>query len=283
MGYVSVKIPNALSVNGIYTLFRRNFFVNSKESGVDVHDFPEIIYITSGSHRLAIDGAEHELSAGQIMVYAPGTSHKRAEPSNCSVAIVSFDSDSDALKPIYNRVITLNEKQRNLLDEIFDDGCRCFTPRADKTGDSGMVLTVDADERTLNGIAKRLELFLVDLIKSEGELESSSRSTSSNRDFDKVIRFLKARIYKNLTVDEIAEGCSMSVSKLKYLFRDNYSGGVKDCFNSMKIEKAKELIQAREFNFSEIAEMLSFKSLHYFSRYFKKSTGMTPSEYLKRN
>ena len=283
MGYVSVKIPNAISVNGIYTLFRRDFSLYSDGGGTDVHDFPEIIYVTSGSHRLLIDGAEHELSAGQIMLYAPGTLHKRAEPSACSVAIVSFDSDSTALKPIYNRVITLNEKQRGLLDELFDDGCKCFTSRTDKNGVSGMVLTGDADERILDGIAKRLELFLVDLIKSEGENENSSKPTSSSRDYDKVIRFLRARIYKNLTVDEIAEGCSMSVSKLKYLFRDNYSGGVKDCFNSMKIEKAKELIQAREFNFSEIAEMLSFKSLHYFSRYFKKSTGMTPSEYLKRN
>ena len=35
-------------------------------------------------------------------------------------------------------------------------------------------------------------------------------------------------------------------------------------------------------NFTEIADRLGFCSLHYFSRTFKKKTGLTPSEYLKK-
>lgn len=281
--YVSVKISDTFAVNGIYTLFKRDFDVTASSGGIDVHDFPEIIYMTSGSRRLVIDGLEKELCAGQIIMYAPGSPHGWVTPGNCSIAIVSFDCDLNALSPLYNRPITLNGKQRNLLDEIFDDGCKCFKSRIEKSELHGMVLTDDADERTLYGIKKRLELFLVDILKSEGEKNASKKSTAASRDFDEVLRFLRARVEETLTVNEIADGCGMSVSKLKYLFRDNYGGGVIDCFNTMKIERAKELIRKRELNFSEIAESLSFKSLHYFSRYFKKSTGMTPSEYLKRN
>ena len=283
MGYVSVKIPDSFSVNGIYTLFKRDFSHTSGVGNPDVHDFPEIIYITAGKHCVIIDGCENWLSEGQIILYAPGAVHSGKAVGDYSLAIVSFDADTRALSPLYNHPITLNEKQRNLLDEIFDEGCKCFTIRTEENGVAGMVLTGDADERTLYGIKKRLELFLIDLLKTEGEGGNQKNPSASNRDFEEVVRFLRERVDKTLTVRDIADGCGMSISKIKYLFRDNYGAGVIDCFNAMKIAKAKELIRERKLNFSEIAESLSFKSLHYFSRYFKKSTGMTPSEYLKRN
>ena len=50
-------------------------------------------------------------------------------------------------------------------------------------------------------------------------------------------------------------------------------------FQKMKIDRAKEMIREKKYNFSEISERLSFSSIHYFSRRFKAITGMTPSEY----
>ena len=47
----------------------------------------------------------------------------------------------------------------------------------------------------------------------------------------------------------------------------------------MKISAAKELIRSNEMNFTQIADYLGYTSIHYFSRQFKKLTGMTPSEY----
>ncbi|MEG2842596.1 MAG: AraC family transcriptional regulator, partial [Ruthenibacterium sp.] len=38
-------------------------------------------------------------------------------------------------------------------------------------------------------------------------------------------------------------------------------------------------IREGSHNFTEIASMLGYNSIHYFSRHFKKVTGMTPSEY----
>ena len=47
----------------------------------------------------------------------------------------------------------------------------------------------------------------------------------------------------------------------------------------LKINAAKELIRTNRMNFTQIAEHLGYASIHYFSRQFKKVTGMTPSEY----
>jgi len=48
----------------------------------------------------------------------------------------------------------------------------------------------------------------------------------------------------------------------------------------LKIEKAKQLIREKEFNFTQISDMLAFSNPLYFSRVFRRVTGMSPREYL---
>ena len=40
------------------------------------------------------------------------------------------------------------------------------------------------------------------------------------------------------------------------------------------------MIRSGQMNFTQISEYLGYSSIHYFSRQFKRSTGMTPSEYV---
>ena len=49
----------------------------------------------------------------------------------------------------------------------------------------------------------------------------------------------------------------------------------------LKIEESKKLISQNKYTYTEIAYMLGFNSVHYFSRLFKAHTQMTPSEYSK--
>ena len=46
-----------------------------------------------------------------------------------------------------------------------------------------------------------------------------------------------------------------------------------------KLEKAKELIRQGDYTFTQIASILNYSSIHYFSKVFKKYLGMTPTEY----
>ena len=90
---------------------------------------------------------------------------------------------------------------------------------------------------------------------------------------------MEQNIDRNLTVADIADKFNKSESTLKKLFSAHLGCGVISKFNDMKLRHAKVLIRERNLNFTEIAEVLGFSSVHYFSRLFKKKTGMTPSEY----
>ena len=50
---------------------------------------------------------------------------------------------------------------------------------------------------------------------------------------------------------------------------------------NIKLQKSKELIRENQYTISEIADMLGFSSIHYFSRLFKKYFDLSPSEYAK--
>ena len=54
-----------------------------------------------------------------------------------------------------------------------------------------------------------------------------------------------------------------------------------DHFSRMKMDAARRLIREGQLNITEISSRLGFSSVHYFSRRFKKLTGMTPTEYAR--
>ena len=49
----------------------------------------------------------------------------------------------------------------------------------------------------------------------------------------------------------------------------------------MRISKAKELLCGEELSVQDVAEQVGYRDLKYFSRLFKKLTGVSPSDYKK--
>jgi len=47
----------------------------------------------------------------------------------------------------------------------------------------------------------------------------------------------------------------------------------------LKIKEAKRLIREGQYNMTQIADLLHFENPQYFSKCFKASTNLTPSEY----
>ncbi|MDY2594853.1 MAG: AraC family transcriptional regulator, partial [Oliverpabstia sp.] len=105
--------------------------------------------------------------------------------------------------------------------------------------------------------------------------------TSPRRDdrLKKITEYMQFHICEQLNIEEICTHFSMSRSSLQNLFHKEKGCGPIEYFNNLKIERAKDMIRDGTRNFTEIAYFLSYSSLQYFSRQFKKSTGMSPMEY----
>ena len=277
MIYVSASLPNQIIVDGIYTVLRVDF----SEMGVGIgeaHAFPEISFVSRGVHRGLSNGRETVSKQGYLSIIPPGTFHKSPGPSDSELLIISFESSSPMLSDIYGIPIHLTEDQQREYCEIAEIGLRLFRRREKGGNVGGMIIVDDADKYELEIFKKRLELFLLDLHRcyAKPRNESSSRRDAQ---FHSVREFLTEHISENLSAEEIADKNSICLSKLKQIFKER--GGVKSFFTTLKIERSKELISEGKMNFTEISDCLGFSSLHYFSKIFKKLTGITPSEYEK--
>ena len=94
-----------------------------------------------------------------------------------------------------------------------------------------------------------------------------------------ILSVLTENLNRKLSLSAICQKTSFSRSYLERVFYEEMNCGIKQYFMHMKIERAKELISEQVHTFTEISSMLGFNSIHYFSRSFKKETGMTPTEY----
>ena len=82
-----------------------------------------------------------------------------------------------------------------------------------------------------------------------------------------------------LSVDSFAQAMGMSRSAF-YLNMKRVFGVTPNTFiQDARIEQAKRLLAGHEDNVSEVAYKCGFSDPKYFSRCFKKATGMSPSEY----
>ena len=59
--------------------------------------------------------------------------------------------------------------------------------------------------------------------------------------------------------------------------------GFSDYINQSKIEAAKKMMNGGDYKIYEISDRLGFESAFYFSRVFKKVTGLSPRDYMNQN
>ena len=92
-------------------------------------------------------------------------------------------------------------------------------------------------------------------------------------------RYLEDRVGERLTLEQIAKDNLMGTSQLEKLLKKSWGCGAIELFSRIKIDAAKQLIRDGQLNMTQIADRLGYSSLYYFSRQFKKTAAMSPSEY----
>ena len=256
------------------------------------HDFWELLYVDKGEVDVLADGEKYRLAQGEIIFHRPGEFHalRATGTSAPNLVVVSFFSPSPAIDFFVGQVAHTGESERALLGRIVAEGERAFSTAL---GDP----TTTALERRENApfgceqlLGAALEELLVRLIRRAEEevremapARTAPISTVARMDRDALFRsvegYLLLRLDQPLTLDRVCTDNLVGRSRLQQLFRAYTGGGVMEHFGRLRIDRAKTMIREGAGNFSEIAAALGYQSIHYFSRHFKKVTGMAPSEY----
>ncbi len=82
-----------------------------------------------------------------------------------------------------------------------------------------------------------------------------------------------------LSIHQIADELGMSYSNFRKLFKEYTGISPASYQQSLKLQRAKELLTTTDMSIKEIAYRLSFDSPDYFSSKFRMKTGRKPSEF----
>ena len=93
--------------------------------------------------------------------------------------------------------------------------------------------------------------------------------------------YIQANFRNKISIDNLAERIGLSVSHFRKLFTSVYEQSPQQYIISLRINTAYDLLKSGEVNVGEAASLSGFDDIYYFSTYFKKHTGLTPSQVLR--
>lgn len=104
-------------------------------------------------------------------------------------------------------------------------------------------------------------------------LESSTAS--------KIFMYIHENFDKDISLTDIAQHFNLSESYISKLFKNSLDVNFKTYVNKLKIKKAKELLNTKNYKVSDITAMVGCNNTNTFIRIFKQYEGVSPGEYMK--
>ena len=292
MGYDGITLHNSINIGKIYSIHYFEYMNDFSFEG-ESHNFWEFICVDKGEVGVTAGDSFTILKKGDIAFHQPNEFHNVQAVSGIApnLVVISFQCTDDAMRFFKKKILQIDETERNLLADIIIEARRCFDCRLDDPYLQNMPMK----EPDLFGAEQMIHLLLTQFIihligrysaplmlhKRLPRLESikATKSRSDTEVFNRIVGYLEEKLNTRVTIEQICHDNLIGRSQLQKIFKEQCNMGIIEYFSLMKINAAKELMRTNQMNFTQISEHLGYTSIHYFSRQFKKVTGMTPSEY----
>jgi AraC-like DNA-binding protein/DNA-binding NarL/FixJ family response regulator len=98
----------------------------------------------------------------------------------------------------------------------------------------------------------------------------------------RVKQYIIDNMERHIMLNELANHVAISPGYLSTIFKKELNQNLMDYINMIKTERACALLREEKYRIYEISYMLGFENAYYFTRVFRRYTGLSPSEYQKK-
>lgn len=277
IGWKVFPIVEQIHISAMYSLFKVHYSEGFVFQG-EAHNFWECLYVMSGEVCVSADERVYNLNRGEIIFHKPLEFHKFivTSSSGANLLVFSFDATGPLTNWMRDKVFALSSQQNALLKSLLSYIHGTLLALNQPEDDYRSYLLPFAK---LPHYSQQIAIYLYQLFLSladEGVVSPASSAPDAIT-FSQAICYLNDNLHRQPTVKEIAHHCNTSISGLKRIF-EKYAGiSVHKYLIKLKIKAASELLQ-QESVYS-VSTQLGFNSQSYFSKAFKRETGINPSEF----
>ena len=287
--YYRHKLKNLLVINKIVTTHYLELEKSFSNSG-EAHDFWEFIYVDKGVLFCKRDGEDVILKEGEIIFHKPNEFHVHASDPSAPphIFVISFECKSEAMRFFENKQLHVERELLKYVYMIIEESRRTFhIPVSDPTIKK-MPLRPTPPIGGLQLIKNLLEILLIRLMREEPEGADTSSVFLSKEEFDnrianRIKEHLQKNLHTSLSMDALAATMNYNKSYLFRQFKASTGQTIMAYFTALKIEEAQKALLQTDMSVAQISSLYAFDTPNYFSKVFKKKTGMSPLTYKKIN
>lgn len=120
---------------------------------------------------------------------------------------------------------------------------------------------------------------LQDIVETFTECMFNYPTSKNSELIKKAMSFISANFNKNITLEDVALHVHLHPAYFSTLFKQSMGSSFKEYLNMVRIEESKRLLFNTDISIIDIAISTGFEDQSYFSKVFKKYTGLTPKQY----
>lgn len=275
------SLENEFTITGIANVhffeFDKNFTTER-----DKHAFYELVYLSNGKLKVKSEDFTGTLEKDMMIVHRPDEYHSLSSEKHNSATVIIIGFTCDNMPEEFSKTpIKLNDLNIKKLAEAVKEGRNVFAPPHNVP-----VYDMKKNKNRLFGSEQMLkialEFFFISLIR-ENIILAKQDTIPVKFNIKEIINYIDDKFREKITLNELAFIFGTNRTTLCKEFKKATGYTILDYISNKKIELAKRKIIETHATFTEISILLNFESIHYFTKFFKKKTGLTPKEYRQQN
>lgn len=248
--------------------------------GAHTHDFYQLIYCQTGGGRITIGNNCYSAQADHVYLAPPGVNHAIENEEQMYIMEIKFLAEGRAVPvlrtlPAHYHIADI-PFAREMLSLIIQEGLN-QAPYYHDSANAALKLFLIQSVRKYTGAGitdARLEYSQTAILGEAAHGKAGSDTRILNLKY-----YISDRLCEEITLEELAAEVNFSKAFFVKRFQQLFDMTPMKYVNFMRISRAKQLLLQTELSVSTIAARTGFHSLHYFSRSFRASEGVSPQQF----
>lgn len=229
-----------------------------------------LIFVNEGEGWYKAGSESNDLEANQVLLIPPEMRHSYGASARKPWSIFWFHFEGKGAEELLDWVIA--KPKLNIVPSRSPDGLRRQFHSILSAVERGY------QEHTLLELSRALITVMTLLHRNPAH-----ETTHANLDrIELAMNQMRNEIDQPKTLHHYASGCGLSVSQFSHLFKRHTGVSPMHYQTEIRMQRACEFLDTSTDSIKNIAWQLGYTDPLYFSRAFKKCTGLSPSQYRKR-
>lgn len=259
-----------------------------KEVPLHDHSFLELSYITRGTIEHTLDGQVTTLSPGDYLIVDYGSRHSYKSLDGNPIENIDCLFLPELLDPVLKGTKSL----RMLLEHYllhFNIQALVQNPARmvfhDHNGQILKLLNLIAEEAQKReaGYVALIRCYLIEILLLTMRRLDDARVAATGQDIGAlIIAYVAEHYMEPLTLQELASRLNYSLPYISKRFKNDVGVSFVNYLQNYRVMQGCRLLSSSNKTISEIAEMVGYHDVKFFSEIVKRITGLSPADFRRQ-